>query len=258
MGIDYLDLFLAHWPVVLEARPNISTAKAFPDATDADKAIATRGDGQVIVDWTHTSQSIAAANGQTGSFVPTWRAMQNLVATGKVRAVGVSNFNIAQLQEVLSAGGTVPVSCNQVEAHPWFPNDELLGFMQGEKMMKTVFCPFAGQKRGSTPLVEEALIQRLARKNGMGAGQLLQSWAVQRGTVPVGKSQTPGEGYPFYTVANPERRRSRLTKWSTARIEANLNVRRLPEEDMRELNGLDLGADGRTVDLGPTWGVEFY
>ena len=193
MGIDHLDLFLAHWPLVLEARSNITSAKAFPDATDEEKAIASSAGGKASIDWTHTSKSIAIANGQEGSFVPTWKAMQALVATGKVRAVGVSNFNIAQLQEILSVGGVVPVSCNQVEAHPWFPNTSLLDFMQREEILGTVFCPFAGQKRGSTPLVEDPIILRVAKKNGMGAGQLLQSWAVQRGTIPLGKSQTPGE-----------------------------------------------------------------
>ena len=193
MGIDYVDLFLAHWPVVLKARSNISTAKAFPDATDAEKAIATDAHGAAIVDWTHTCQSIAAANGQQGSFIPTWQAMQRLIETRKARAVGVSNFNIVQLQEILSVGGTVPVSCNQAEAHPWFPNTQLLEFMQKAEIMKTVFCPFAGQKVGSTSLVTDPLVLRLAEKNEMGAGQLLQSWAVQRGTIPLGKSQSPGQ-----------------------------------------------------------------
>lgn len=193
MGIDYLDLFLAHWPVVLEATSDISTAKAFPGATDAEKAIATAADGKAIVDWAHTCQSIAAANDQRGTFVPTWQAMQRLIATGKVRAVGVSNFNITQLQEILSVGGAVPVSCNQVEAHPWFPNTQLLEFMHEAEIMTTVYCPFAGQKKGGTSLIEDPLVVRLARKNGMGVGQLLQSWAVQRGTIPLGKSQTPGQ-----------------------------------------------------------------
>ena len=193
MGIDYLDLFLAHWPLVLRASSNIASAKAFPGATDAEKAIATSADNKAMVDWAYTSQSIALANNQKGSFIPTWQTMQGLVATGKVRAVGVSNFNIVQLQEILSVGGKVPVSCNQVEAHPWFPNTELLEYMQKEGILKTVFCPFAGQKRGSSLLVEDSLVLRLAKKNGMGVGQLLQSWAVQRGTIPLGKSQTPGE-----------------------------------------------------------------
>ena len=193
MGVEYIDLFLAHWPVVLEARSNISTAKAFPGATNAEKAIATDADGKAIVDWTHTCQSIAAANDQCGSFIPTWQAMQRLVATGKVRAVGVSNFNIVQLKEILSVGGRVPVSCNQVEAHPWFPNTQLIEFMQEAEIMRTVFCPFAGQKMGGTSLLADPLVLRLAEKNEMGVGQLLQSWAVQRATVPLGKSQNPSQ-----------------------------------------------------------------
>ena len=193
MGIDYLDLFLAHWPVVLEATSDISVAKAFPAATNADKAIATTADGKAIVDWTHTCQSIAAANHQRGSFIPTWQAMQGLIVTGKVRAVGVSNFNVTQLQEILSVGGAVPVSCNQVEAHPWFPNNELLEFMDGAEIMKAVYCPFAGQKKSGTSLIKDALVVHLAEKNHMGVGQLLQSWAVQRGTIPLGKSQSPGQ-----------------------------------------------------------------
>lgn len=193
MGIEYLDLFLAHWPVVLQATSDISTAKAFPAATNAEKAIATTADGKAIVDWKHTCRSIAAANDQRGSFVPTWQAMQRLVATGKVRAVGVSNFNISQLQEILSAGGTVPVSCNQVEAHPWFPNTPLLEFMDGAEIMKAVYCPFAGQKKNGPGLIKDPVVLHLAQKNQMGVGQLLQSWAVQRGTVPLGKSQTPGQ-----------------------------------------------------------------
>lgn len=195
MGIDYLDLFLAHWPVVLEAASNLSTAKSGSHATNAEKGIATDADGKPIVDWAHTCQSIAAANGRVGTFVPTWRAMQSLVATGKVRAVGVSNFNIVQLQEIFFAGGEVPISCNQIEAHPRFSNTQLLDFMQEADIMKAVYSPLGGQKKGGTALREDPLVVRLAEKNQMGVGQLLHSWAVQRGTIPIGKSQTPGEQY---------------------------------------------------------------
>ena len=192
MGLDYIDLYLAHWPVVLKARSNITDAKASPNATDAEKAIATTPDGQAIVDWTHCCENIAAANGYKGSFVPTWKSMQRLVSTQKIRAVGVSNLSITQLQEIISAGGSVPVSCNQVEAHPFFPNTRLLHFMKEERILRVVYCPFAGQKKDGVPLLQDPLVLRLAEKNHMGAGQLLQSWAVQRGTIPLGKSQSPG------------------------------------------------------------------
>lgn len=192
MGLEYLDLYLAHWPLVLKPLPDLSDAVATPDATDAERKIATGSDGKAVKDWQYSCESICAANRQKGTFLPTWKAMQALVATGKVRAVGVSNFNIAQLQEILPAGGSVPLSCNQVESHPWFANSALFEMMDKEGILKTVYCPFAGQKKDGVPLVRDPRIQELAKKNNMGVGQLLQSWAVQRGTIPLGKSQTPG------------------------------------------------------------------
>ena len=192
MGLDYIDLFLAHWPVSLKAAENIGSARAFENASPKDRGEAVDSSGNVILDWRYTCESIATANGETGSYKPTWGALQRLVGTGKVRAVGVSNFSIEQLQEVLSVGGDVPLSCNQVEAHPWFPNAELIDFMNEHSILATVYAPFAPREDGGPLLIKDGQVARLARKNGMGLGQLLQSWAVQRGTIPLGKSQNPG------------------------------------------------------------------
>ena len=193
MRLDYVDLYLAHWPLVLHPVSDLSKAKATPKATDKERGIATGSDGHPLIDWQHTCKSIAAVHNQKGSFSATWKAMQALVTVGKVRAVGVSNFNIEQIQEVLAVDGSIPLSCNQVEAHPWFPNTELLDFMGKHQILKVVYCPFAGQNTKGVPLVKDPQIQKLAKKNNMGVGQLLLSWAVQRGTLPVGKSQTPGQ-----------------------------------------------------------------
>lgn len=194
MGLDYIDLFLAHWPVAFQASSNIATAKAFPGATNEDRAIATNED-KPVVDWAHTTESMAAAQGEKGSFQPTWQTMQGLVEKGKVRAIGVSNFNVTQLQEVLSVGGEVPLSCNQVEAHPFFPNSSLIDFMMHKGILATAYSPFAGAKDGAN-LLQSPVVKRLAEKNKMGVGQLLQSWAVQRGTIPLGKSQNEGGQSP--------------------------------------------------------------
>lgn len=194
MGLEYVDLYLAHWPLAFKALPNIATAHASPSATNDDRGIAADDDGKPIIDWAHTSESMARENGQKGSFKPTWRAMQRLVSEGKVRAIGVSNFNITQLQEILSADGEVPLSCNQVESHPWFPNTELFDFMMDKGILGTAYCPFAGQKgKDGINLVQDPSVKALAEKNQLGVGQLLQSWAVQRGTIPLGKSQNAGE-----------------------------------------------------------------
>ena len=253
MSLEYVDLFLAHWPVTFQAGANIGAARAFDGATAAERGEVLNAEGQITIDWAHSPASIAAQQGENGSYVPTWRALQSLVATGKVRAVGVSNFNLEQLREVLGAGGEVPVSCNQVEAHPWLQNIELFAFMKKEGILASAYCPFSPWKRSGPRLLQDPAVQRLAEKNDMGVGQLLQSWAVQRGTIPLGKSQTPGKGAPMYTRAEIWC----LTR-NADRIQANLDVRVLPEEDMQELNSMDQGEAGRTVPMGGQWGVTFF
>lgn len=191
--------------------------------------------------------------------------MQALVASGKCRAIGVSNFSITQLDEILSSypsdstsstsssasaptktNPNIPLSCNQIEAHPYLPNGPLLAYMRKHSILATAYSPFAGQAAFPSPwltqpsdprplLLEHPVVQSLAQKNKMGVGQLLQSWAVQKGTIPLGKSQ------------------------DEARIRANLDVRRLGEEDVRALDALEVpDGKGRTIDYGPFWGVEFF
>lgn len=253
MRLDYIDLYLAHWPVVLQAGHNLSSAKATPEATNEERGIRTDSNGHAIIDYEHTCTSISASHGKRGSFGPTWQAMQRLVETGKVRAVGVSNFNIQQLEEVLNVGGSIPLSCNQVEAHPLFANSKLLDFMADKAILRTVYCPFAGQKSEGVSLVQNPTVREMAKRNQMGVGQLLQSWAVQRGTIPLGKSQTPGTwDLPYDTPP------STVTDPRSDRIIENLAVHRLPKEDFELLSRMDEGEEGRTVDLGHEWGVSFY
>ena len=127
-----------------------------------------------------------------GSYIPNWQALQRLVSTGKTRAVGVSNFSIAQLEEILPYATDIPISCNQIEAHPWLPNTELIDFMHKHDIVATCYSPIAGPKPNGQRLVDSETVQEVAKKNDMDPGQCLQSWAVQRGTVPLGKSQSEG------------------------------------------------------------------
>lgn len=118
--------------------------------------------------------------------------MKRLVSTGKVRAIGVSNCSVADLQELIPHATDIPISCNQVEVHPWLPNNELISYAEEHGILITAFSPFAGQKEDGRTLIKDETVRRIATKNGMDVGQALQSWAVQRGTVPLGKSQTEG------------------------------------------------------------------
>ena len=213
MGLDYVDLLLAHWPVAFKpvSREALENADTGKNASKTGKGMLLRdGTEDPVIDWDHTCQNIASQAGKPcppggdlstnvsllghkGTFVPTWQAMQKLVSTGKTRAVGVSNFSVSELKEVLSYSQDVPISCNQVEVHPWLPQTELFNFMKQHDILLTCYSPFAGQKADGATLLKDSTVAEIAKKNNMDVGQLLQSWAVQRGTVPLGKSQTECE-----------------------------------------------------------------
>lgn len=136
------------------------------------------------------------------------------------------SFSIAEINELLPYEGDVPISCNQIEVHPWLPQTELVDFAKKHNIVTSCYSPFAGQKADGATLLKDEKVNELAKKNDMDVGQLLQSWAVQRGTVPLGKSATP------------------------QRIKSNLAIRKLSDEDMRTLDGMaQPGDEGRTVDF---------
>lgn len=150
--------------------------------------------------------------------------MQKIVATGKTRAVGVSNFSISDIKAILPYTQDIPIACNQVEVHPWLPNNELISFAKEHDILTTCYSPFAGQKSDGETLIKDPTVIKIAEKNGMDVGQCLQSWAVQRGTVPLGKSATE------------------------SRIKTNLAVKKLSAEDMKTLDNLAIpDGEGRTI-----------
>jgi len=236
MGLDYIDLYLAHWsyaakPISKEA---LLKSKAGPNATEEDEGILIENDKPVI-NWEYCSANIAKLSGKEGSFIPTWKAMQSLVKSGKTRAIGLSNFSITELEEVIPHENDIPISCNQIEVHPWLPQTELIEFGKKHGILTTCYSPFAGQKEDGATLLKDDRVNKLAQGNGMDVGQLLQSWAVQRGTVPLGKSSTP------------------------SRIKSNLDIKKLSAEDMKKLDEYSIpGGKGRTVDFTEAWGVPLF
>ena len=191
MQIEYIDCLLLHWPNAFQptSLEALKDADASNAASDEKKGMK---DGKILIDWEHTSEPITRASGRDGSIVPTWNAMKDLVRKGKARAIGVSNFGIKDLEALLPHAQDVPIAVNQVEAHPWLPNNEVVSFGKKHGIVTSCFSPFAGQKADGATLIKDPTVRRLAEQNGMGVGQLLQSWAVQRGTVPLGKSGNKG------------------------------------------------------------------
>ncbi|CAG8649266.1 10915_t:CDS:2, partial [Ambispora leptoticha] len=111
-------------------------------------------------------------------FVDTYHAMESLLESGKVKAIGVANFGIKRLEKLLKKA-KIPPAVNQVEMHPYLPQDDLLKFCNSKKIHVTAYSPFG--VAGSALRTDE-VINQIAKKNEKTIQQVLSSWAVKRGT----------------------------------------------------------------------------
>ncbi|EON69065.1 hypothetical protein W97_08378 [Coniosporium apollinis CBS 100218] len=186
IGTDYVDLYLMHWPVAF---------RAGDDWFPLDKHGIFELDREVDV-------------------AATWEAMVKLLETGKVKSVGVSNFNIRRLTQLLEKTQTVPV-VNQIEAHPYLQQPDLFKFCKEHDILIEAYSPLGNNQTGEPRTVDDAKVKELATKLGVDAGQLLASWGVQRGTVVLPKSVTE------------------------SRIKSNMQIFEIPEDVMAELDALE-------------------
>ena len=107
LNIDYIDLYLMHWP-----QANVPG-----------------------------NPMIALSAEESPTFVETWKEMEKLLSTGKVRAIGVSNFAIPHLEKLLKETSVVPVT-NQVQAHVCLPQEELQRWCEERGITITAYSPF--------------------------------------------------------------------------------------------------------------------
>lgn len=112
----------------------------------------------------------------------TWRGMEALVAAGKTRAIGVSNFQRHPLQMILDAGLTLP-AVNQVEFHPKLMQPELHTFLREHGIVSQAWSPLMQGKFGDEPV-----ILRIAEEVGRHPPQVLVRWDLQHGVVTIPKS----------------------------------------------------------------------
>ena len=140
LGLDYLDLFLIHWPV-----PTL----------------------------------------YGGDYVSTWKAMVGLVADGRLRTAGVSNFQPAHLDRVVAETGVAP-AVNQVEVHPYFANTAACAASIRHGTAVEAWSPLAGGG-----IIEDPMIARIAVAHGRSSAQVVLRWHLQRGNIVFPKSTTP-------------------------------------------------------------------
>lgn len=120
-----------------------------------------------------------------GDFVETWRAMEEIHASGRTRAIGVSNFHAHHLQRLFDAGLSVP-AVNQIEVHPFLVQDELRAFDAAHGIVTEAWSPIA---RGR--VVDDPVIAGIAQRLGRTPAQITLRWHLQRGDVVFPKSSDP-------------------------------------------------------------------
>jgi 2,5-diketo-D-gluconate reductase A len=119
-------------------------------------------------------------------YVESWRALVRLREEGRVRSIGVSNFQPAHLERVIEATGVVP-SVNQVELHPDFAQPELAAFNRGKGIVIESWSPLG---RGGA-LLQDPTLERLAAKHGKTTAQVTLRWHLQCGFVVIPRSRSP-------------------------------------------------------------------
>ena len=139
LGLEYLDLYLIHWPVPAK-----------------------------------------------NAYLETWRAFEKLYADGRIRAIGVSNFRIEDLDVLLQHAKVVPV-LNQIELHPDFQQHELREYCEAHKIAVESWSPIGGSRSGNA-ILQHPLINELSTKYSKTPAQITLRWHLQNNLIVIPKS----------------------------------------------------------------------
>jgi diketogulonate reductase-like aldo/keto reductase len=143
LGLEYVDLYLVHWP--------------FSDfATRLDPSAHKRSE--------------------------TWKAMEEILASGKAKSIGVSNYTIEHLEEMQTYAQTLP-AVNQIEFHPFWFRKELMDCCHAHDIVVEDYSPLS---RGTK--LQDERITAIAKKHGKSNAQIVLRWALQHGNVVIPKS----------------------------------------------------------------------
>ncbi|KAJ6082466.1 hypothetical protein N7499_007340 [Penicillium canescens] len=200
---DYLDLYLIHWP----------TAFAY------------------------TNETLTPTDPVTKRFrladVPvsdTWAALEKLVKAGKIRSIGISNFTIKATEDLLKTA-EIPPAANQIEAHPYLLQPELFSYLKEKNILPVAYSPLGNNIFDLPRVVNDPVVEDIAKKLNKDPAQVLISWAIQRGSAVLPKSVTP------------------------SRIDSNFQDFVIPDEEFAALNKLDKNA---RYNYPFRWGVDVF
>jgi len=163
LGLEYLDLYLVHWPFPNFHPPGCDVSSRSPDAKP----------------YIHEN------------YMKTWRKMEELVDMGLVRHIGTSNMTIPKLQMVLRDARIKP-AVNEMELHPHFQQPEFFQFVVENGIQPVGYCPIGSPgrpERDRTPEdtspTQDPVILNIAKSHGIHPASVCIKWAVQRGQIPI-------------------------------------------------------------------------
>ena len=122
---------------------------------------------------------------ERGLYAETWATLVELKREGRVRSIGVSNFQVEHLERAIEATGVVP-AVNQIELHPWLPQDELRAFHAERGIATEAWSPIAKGR-----ILAEPVIARVAERAGRSPAQVVLRWHLQLGNIVIPRSVTP-------------------------------------------------------------------
>lgn len=174
LGLEYLDLYLVHFPIALRYVP---FEERYPPG------------------WIFDEQAeVPKMEPDAVPISETWQAMEQVHSEGLTRHIGVSNFGCSLLRDLLSYATTRP-DVLQVESHPYLVQQKLLRYCQQEQITYTAFSPLGagsyvplGMASADESVLEQEVVKEMATRHGKSAAQVVLRWAVQRGTAVIPKT----------------------------------------------------------------------
>lgn len=120
-------------------------------------------------------------------YIETWKAMEELYVEGKIKVIGVANFEIRHLEHLMKHS-EIPPMINQIETHPEFPQNALHAYLNEHQILHEAWAPLG---QGNKALFEHPELQRIARSHNKTVAQVILRWHLERGILIIPKSSNP-------------------------------------------------------------------
>lgn len=220
LQLDYLDLYLIHWPIA--QKPEFFSAMRASHFISLEE--------QPISD--------------------TWKGMEAAVDEGLVKHIGVCNFSIKKLEDLIKTSRIKPTA-NQVELNPYFQQDKLVSFCKNNDVHVIAYSPLGSSDRPNIMktkdepvLLEDAILIKLAEQKGISIAQLILAWIRQRGVIAIPKS------------VNPERQKQNLDSSEITLNDDEMAIFKSVDKNRRYVDGRIWALPGGPYTIANLWDEE--